>query len=45
VGCIEDGKRSLLRLMDPITHRMMSSSCNEYTNIKTEFRRILGELN
>ncbi len=41
---VEDGKRSLLRLMDPITSKMMNSSCNEYNNIKAEFRRILSEL-
>jgi peptidoglycan hydrolase CwlO-like protein len=30
--------------MDPITSTMMNSSCNEYNNIKAEFRRILSEL-
>lgn len=39
----EEGKKSLLRLMDPITETMMNSSCNEYANIRAEFRRILNE--
>lgn len=29
--------------MDPITETMMNSSCNEYANIRAEFRRILNE--
>ena len=34
----------LLKIIDPITNRLMSSSCIEYTNIKIEFKRISREL-
>jgi DNA polymerase sigma len=40
----DEGKRGLLKLIDPITGRLMSSSCLEYNNIKIEFRRILAEM-
>jgi DNA polymerase sigma len=37
---IEEGKVGLLKIVDPITARLMSSSCHEYSNIRAEFRRI-----
>ena len=31
---MEEGKVSLMRIVDPISGRLMNSSCNEYNNIK-----------
>ena len=30
--------------MDPISNKIMNSSCNEYNNIKKEFKRILQQI-
>lgn len=43
-GEYDDSKKSLLKLVDPITGRLMNSSCLEYNNIRIEFKRILGQL-
>ena len=41
----EEGKIGLLKIIDPITNRLMSSSCHEYNNIKGQFIKIFCELN
>ena len=33
-----------LRIIDPLTQKLMSSSCSQYQAIKLEFRRIRAEI-
>lgn len=39
-----EGKKSPLRLVDPITGRLMSSSCHQYPAIRHNLRQIYEEL-
>lgn len=35
---------NLLKIVDPLSGKIMSSSCYQYNNIKAEFRRIKNEI-
>jgi hypothetical protein len=42
LNCI--GKAGLLRIIDPLTSQLMSSSCHQYEAIRGELRRVLEGL-
>lgn len=43
LNCI--GKAGLLRIIDPLTSQLMSSSCHQYEAIRGELRRVLEGIN